>query len=151
MDLKAYREIIAFAIANEMEAQRFYADAAAKLSDPHLKEMFAQFAQEELRHRELLQRIAASETIARYFDAETDFKVAETVDKPKLSTAMKPADAIALAMKNEEEAMQQYTRLAEACQDAGQKKVFMDLAAMERGHKRKLETAFVDIGYPEVW
>lgn len=151
MDISAYRQIIDFAIANEMEAQRFYADASQKSSDPHLKAMFAQFAQEELRHRELLQRIAANETVARYFDGEADFKVSETVDKPKLSTAMKPAEAIALAMKNEEEAMRQYTRLAEACSDAQQKNVFLDLAAMERGHKRKLEAAFVDIGYPEVW
>jgi rubrerythrin len=31
------------------------------------------------------------------------------------------------------------------------KKLFYELAAMERGHKSKMESAFVDIGYPEVW
>jgi rubrerythrin len=30
-------------------------------------------------------------------------------------------------------------------------KIFLELAAMERDHKAKLEAAFVDIGYPEVW
>ena len=64
---------------------------------------------------------------------------------------MKPAEAIALAMKKEEEAIVQYTALAEDCPDAEKKKVFLDLAAMERGHKKKMEAAFVDIGYPEVW
>jgi len=64
---------------------------------------------------------------------------------------MKPADAIALAMKKEEEAMNLYLSLAESCKDEAQKQIFKDLAAMERGHKFKMEKAFVDIGYPEVW
>ena len=34
---------------------------------------------------------------------------------------------------------------------AEKKKIFLDLAAMEQGHKRKMEDAFVDIGFPEVW
>lgn len=32
-----------------------------------------------------------------------------------------------------------------------QKKIFLELAEMEREHKAKMESAFVDIGYPEVW
>ena len=64
---------------------------------------------------------------------------------------MKPADAIALAMKNEEEAMELYTWLAQGCDDPEQRRVFEDLAAMERDHKFKMENAFVDIAYPEAW
>ena len=41
-----------------------------------------------------------------------DYKVAETVDMPRLSLDMKPAEAIALAMKKEEEAMRMYLSLA---------------------------------------
>ena len=37
------------------------------------------------------------------------------------------------------------------CDDADKRQVFLDLAAMERDHKLKMETAFTDIGYPEVW
>ncbi|MCP3954519.1 MAG: rubrerythrin, partial [Desulfobacterales bacterium] len=54
-------------------------------------------------------------------------------------------------MKNEEDAMRQYQQMAAACDDPDKKRVFEDLAAMERGHKNKMEKAFVDIGYPEVW
>jgi rubrerythrin len=54
-------------------------------------------------------------------------------------------------MKKEEAAMLQYTNLAETCPEPDKKKVFLDLAAMERGHKLKMENAFVDIGFPEVW
>ena len=151
MNLNQYKEIIEFAIAGEIEAQEFYKVAANKINDPYLKEMFEQFAKDEKGHEKILKGILSKDTINEYFNESTDYKVAETVDTPKLSTDMKPADAIALAMKKEEEAMKQYTDLAEACLDPGQKKVFLDLAAMERGHKLKMEKAFVDIGYTEVW
>ena len=151
MNLSEYKDVIKFAMANEVEAQKFYADAAEKLANPALKKMFSQFAEEENRHREILKEIYVSNSIGDYFAEGTDHKVSEAVDEPELSMDMKPADAFALAMKKEEEAMVQYMALAEDCPDADKKKVFLDLAAMERGHKRKMEDAFVDIGYPEVW
>jgi rubrerythrin len=64
---------------------------------------------------------------------------------------MTPTDAFSLAMKKEETAMKHYTTLADGCTDPKQKQIFMDLAAMERDHKQKMESAFVDIGYPEIW
>jgi rubrerythrin len=151
MNLDQYKEIIEFAIAGEIEAQEFYKDAANKVSVPYLKDMFEKFAKEEKGHEKILKGILVKDTINQYFKESTDYKVAETVEKPKLSTDMKPLDAIAIAMKNEEEAMKQYTDLAEACLDPSQKKVFLDLAAMERGHKLIMEKAFVDIGYAELW
>ena len=151
MNETEYREIIATAIEGEIEAYNFYKEASGRVADPFLKKMFAEFAEEEQRHQTMLENIRRQTTFAGYFSSGTDFKVSETVDKPALSIDMKPADAIALAMKKEEEAMVQYTELAETCPDADKKKIFLDLAAMERGHKLKMETAFVDIGYPEVW
>lgn len=151
MNLSEYKDVIKFAMANEVGAQKFYADAAEKLSNPALKKMFTQFSEEEKRHREILKEIYVSNTIGDYFEEGTDYKVSGTVDEPELTMDMKPADAFALAMKKEEDAMVQYTALADECRDAEKKKVFLDLAAMERGHKRKMEDAFVDVGYPEVW
>jgi len=151
MELSEYKEVIKFAIANEIEAQKFYQDAADRVQDPHLKEMFTGFAAEEKRHEQILTGIISHESVGQYFHQGADFKVSETVDKPSLSIDMKPAEAIALAMKNEEEAMQQYQELADACSDPEKKQVFLDLAAMEKGHKLRMEKAFVDIGYPEVW
>jgi rubrerythrin len=151
MEQSQYKSIIEFAIANEIEAEEFYTDAAKKVIDPHLKKMFNELAYEEKRHRKILKGILARESIGRHFKESRDYKVAETIGKPKLSTDMKPVDAIALAMKNEEEAMKQYSVLADACSDPDLKNVFLDLSAMEREHKFKMEKAFVDIGYPEVW
>ena len=151
MGLTGYREIIAFAIKNEIEAKQFYADAAQKVSDSYIKQMFTDFSEEEKKHEQILTGMLVRESFDRYFTETRDYKVAESVDRPKLSIDMKPSEAIALAMKNEEEAMKLYTDLAEKCSDNETRKLFLDLAAMERGHKFKMEQSFVDIGYPEVW
>jgi len=151
MNLEKFKNILKFAIENEMEAQKFYEDAAGKLEDQNLKDIFIELAGEEKSHRETLKQIYMSNSIKHYFEASRDYKVSETVKKPEVSANMKPADAIALAMKNEEEAMRQYNEMADGCQDPETKKILLKLAAMEQNHKFKLENAFVDIGYPEVW
>ena len=86
-----------------------------------------------------------------FFNFEKDFKVSETIDMPEVNDNMDLKSAIGIAMKNEELAMKKYTALSENCDDPQLKKVFMDLAAMERDHKFKMENKFVDVAYPEVW
>jgi len=151
MNLSEYKDIIKQAIANEVEARKFYEDAAGTLADPYLKRLFTTLAEEEKKHRDILTKIYTSNTIDRYFSETRDYKVAETVDEPELSMDMKPADAFALAMKKEEAAMKQYNEMAALCDDEEKRQVFLDLAAMERDHKLKMEAAFTDVGYPEVW
>ncbi len=151
MILSEYKNIIKFAMENEVEAQKFYEEAAQKVQSTQLKEMFTDFAQEEKKHREILKQVYISNRMGDYFHEGQDYHIAEDVDLPVLSTNMKPADAIALAMKKEEAAMAQYTELADSCPEPDKKKVFLDLAAMERGHKLRMENAFIDIGFPEVW
>jgi rubrerythrin len=151
MDANTYDQIMRQAIQSEIDAQKFYADVAAKVNDNHLKKMFAGFVEEEKRHERILEGFRTRGAGHLHFKDAPDLKVAETVDAPSPSVDMKPADALALAMKNEEAAMKHYSELAAACSDAAQAAVFEELAAMERDHKRQMETAFVDVGYPEVW
>lgn len=151
MNQDEYKEIIKQAIANEVEARKFYEDASNALKDPYLKKLFASLAEEEKKHRDILTKIYTSDTVKTYFSEIRDYKVAETMDEPALSMDMQPADAFALAMTKEEAAMKQYTEMANLCDDAQKRPVFLDLAAMERDHKLKMESAFVEVGYPEVW
>ena len=87
MKLNEYKDIIKQAIANEVEAKKFYEDAANTLKDPHLKKLFASLAEEEKKHRDILTKIYTSNTMDRYFSESRDYKVAETVDEPELSMA----------------------------------------------------------------
>lgn len=151
MNRSQYDTILKNAIQSEIAAQKFYQAAADKMKDAFLKDLFLGFVQEEKKHQTILEGFQASMPEALPFDEKRDYHVAETSPDPVVSPDMTPTDAFALAMKKEEEAMKHYTNLASGCTDAKQKEIFLELAAMERAHKQKMESAFVDIGYPEVW
>jgi rubrerythrin len=151
VDQKTYQQILEDAIQGEIEAQKFYLAVAEKTQNAFLKELFLSLSEEEKRHRKILENFRDKPTRTIHFTKVPDFHVAETIETPELSLEMRPQDAIALAMKKEQAAMEHYTQLADACTDPDQKKIFLELAAMERGHKNRMEAAFVDIGYPEVW
>ena len=80
-----------------------------------------------------------------------DYKITETQDMPTLSIQMKPAEAIAIAMKREQQATELYRSLANNAINQTIKEALENLANMEMGHKHKLENAFVEVGYPEVF
>lgn len=152
MDLATYKQVISEAIAAEIDAKEFYEKVAGKIKDSYLAELFTTFANEEGKHETILTGILNREQMdTSYFDFEKDFKVAETIDMPEVNEKMDLKSAIGIAMKNEELAMKKYMALAENCDDKPLKKVFQDLAAMERDHKFKMEEYFVDVAYPEVW
>lgn len=145
------RSIIDFAVENEIEAYEFYRDAAEKVDDDFLKETFQDLASEELEHKKFLQEFLVSEVEEIKLKEFSDYKISETIDKPELSVAMKFSDAIALAIKNEEEAMFMYQSLAEACVDEEHEKLFTGLMDMEQMHKAKLEEIYLNVAYGEVW
>ena len=151
MDKNQFDEALIYAISNEVEAEEFYRDVSDKMADPFLKDLFLRLSKEEKTHQRILEGFRGKAPEAFHFKEVPDYNVSANVARPKLTTDLKPAEAFALAMKNEEEAMNQYLRLAESTTDAEMKKVFSELAAMEREHKFAMEKAFVDIGYPEVW
>jgi rubrerythrin len=146
-----YQDIIEQAIAAEIEAAQFYLEVSQKTGNDYLKDLFLTFSEEEKKHREILERFRDDPSMAISFEKVPDFHVSETVDEPALSIDMTPTEAIALAMKKEETAMLQYSQMAESSTNPKHKEIFLELAAMERGHKAKMESAFVDIGYPEIW
>jgi rubrerythrin len=150
MKTDEFKKIITFAVANEIEAYEFYKGVADKSKDAGLKKTFAELADEEAKHRKFLEGLTSGKE-PMHFDETKDYKVAESIEKPKLSLSMKPSDAIALALKNEQEAMDMYTEMANCSTDDEQKKMFQSLATMERGHKVKLEDTFTNMAFPEAW
>ncbi len=151
MDAEQFETIIQNAIEGEIEARDFYAAAAEKVADAAVKEIFAQLSRQEDGHRHRLQTFKSDPMAKVEFKRVTDYGVAEEQDWPKLSLAMKPADAIGLSIKKEQAAMESYQALAASMENEEFKKLFTELAEMERGHKVSLEKLFVNVAYPEDW
>jgi rubrerythrin len=151
MDIEAYRKILSLAISREIESYTFYRATADKVHDPNLKKLFAELAGEESKHRELLMGFLARPPKSLKFDTAKDYKVADSLKSPPLSPDLKPIDGMVLAIQKELEAMQMYTQLAARSVDTDQKKIFQELASMERGHKARLEDIYTNMAFPEAW
>jgi len=147
-----YKEILEMAINNEVEAYEFYKQAVAKSKDTNLKSIFTELAEEELKHKKTLEGFLRNEELELKFHVGgPDYKIAETIELPKLSPDMSFADGVALAIKKEQEARDMYLQFAAASKDEITKVTFLELAKMELGHKVKLEELYNNAAYNEVW
>jgi rubrerythrin len=151
MDAEEYRSIISNAIEREIEAYTFYRTVREKVTDENLKSLFNELAGEESQHRKTLEGFLIKEPAKLGFNTKRDYKVAETLESPPLSADLKPLDGLVLAIRKELDAMQMYTQLAGLSVDPEQIELFESLAAMERGHKARLEDIYTNMAFPEAW
>ncbi len=151
MTPEEYKQIISDAINNEVEAYTFYQKVSEKVNDANLKKLFGELAGEEKGHREYLQGLLSRDISSLGFSSTKDYKVGDSIPTPPLTPDMKPVDGLVVAIKKELAAMQMYTQLANASGDPEVKKLFTDLATMERGHKTRLEDIYVNTAFAETW
>ncbi|HNR13717.1 MAG TPA: ferritin family protein [Thermodesulfobacteriota bacterium] len=143
--------ILNAAIKREEEAYKFYKDVAERMDNKAVREAFQQFAEDELGHKDFLKNCLKDPSLLKNLPVPKDYKVAEATEAPLLSVDMKPADAMALAMKKEQEAAEFYLKLAKTAVNSQYQEAFRGLANMELDHKTRIEALFVGIGYPEVF
>ncbi|MBN1620755.1 ferritin family protein [candidate division WOR-3 bacterium] len=151
MNQEKYSEILKMAINNEIEAYEFYIGASQKVGNSNMKSIFSDLALEEKNHRSILENHLKNSSKPLVFKEGPDYRVSESVELPPLNAEMKPSEAMALAMKKEEEAMNLYEDFAKVSADTEQAQTFINLANMEKGHKAKLEEIFTNMAFPEDW
>ncbi|MBN1326578.1 MAG: ferritin family protein [Candidatus Cloacimonetes bacterium] len=152
MNQDQFEKLIDIGIKREKEAHEFYRFAESKVNDKAIRSIFHQLAEEELNHKKILEKFRNNpELPARIKAPDVNYFLAEETDLPDLNDKMTPAQALALAMKKEQQAVQFYQKLAENSSDPDVKNICLDIASMELGHKQKLENAYVDIAYVEAF
>jgi len=151
MNQDEFKKIISNAITQEVEAFTFYSSVSEKAKDESLKKLFKSLADDEEKHKRTLEGYLTRSADRMHFSASVDYKVADALPTPPLTPDLKPVDGLVIAIKKELEAMQMYTQLANASAEDEQKKVFLELASMERGHKSRLEDVYTNMAFPEAW
>jgi rubrerythrin len=151
MKLEEYKKILLDAIDKEVDAYAFYISLSEKVKDSALKTVFQDLAKEETYHRKTLQEYLNGTRKQLKFDEVKDYHLSDLIEKPKPSMDLKPLEGLQVAIKREEEAMQMYENFAAASIDPDQKKVFEELAKMERGHKVRLEDIYTNSAFAEAW
>jgi len=130
-----------FAIAKEEQAETFYREWADKARIPGVKTLFAELAAMERAHAEKLRQATPSTLIAAP-DTPSDLRLSELLVDIEASPSMSLQEAMIVAMKREEAAVELYERLATLGGDA--QPIFQALAEEERSHKHRLEMEYDD-------
>jgi rubrerythrin len=146
MDFNDLKEIIEFAIEMEKEAVSFYEDVSARQEFSDARKMFKDFANEERKHRALLEGFLKGEsTIADYhFEWIPDMKRSNYLVDIPYEKGMSYADILRLAMKREEKSLALYNKLAAEIDDKEMQQIFKMLSQEEAKHKLGLETLYDD-------
>jgi rubrerythrin len=142
MEEKDFKEVITFAIRKEAEAYNLYKTYAQLVKTPGLNKMFEELAQQEQKHREILEGVQKKDVSAYRLKKIPDLKIGDFVDNEEFSPDMDYASALRLAIKREEFAVRLYSLMAERADDPELQKLFSVLAQEESKHKLRLETEY---------
>lgn len=143
--MKNVDEILDFAIQREQEAHDFYMDLAKKLDRPGMKEIFTQYAGEELGHKRKLEGVKSGKRLLPAKDKVLNLKIAEYTVDVNPNDELDYQKALILAMKREKASFKLYSDLAASVADADLKQTFFALAQEEAKHKLRFEVEYDDV------
>ena len=135
-------EILDFAMNEEQLAVDFYTELAENAQTDDMREVFTEFAEEEIKHKMRLMKIKEEGFYTLEKEEIQDLKIAEFVVSVKPSTNMTYEEALILAMKKEKAAFKLYTRLSESTEDENLRNLMLALAQEEAKHKLRFEIEY---------
>jgi len=142
MDLSNFNEVIRFAIRKEQDSVTMYDTYANKSENPGTKRMFQELAEEEKRHKKLLEEATQKHVQDYKLTDVPDLKISEYSEDEEFRSDMSFQEALLLAIKKEEKAHNLYNNLVAGTENPQLKKLFQALAQEEAKHKLKLETEY---------
>lgn len=141
-EFKSIEDILDFAINNEQNAVNFYTELAENAANPEMKEVFVQFAKEEMGHKARLLNVKSTGQFKLPVDKVLDLKIADYLVDVKPYPGMTYQEALILAMKREKNAFKLYLNLAEQAPTVDLQKLFSSLAQEESKHKLRFEIEY---------
>jgi rubrerythrin len=143
-DFQSIDDILDFAIENEQAAVDFYNALAVNSRNDEMKQIFTQFAKEEMGHKSKLLKLKTEGTFKVQQNNVLDLKMSDYLVDIEPKPNMSYEEALVLAMKREKSAFKLYTRLSEKVDNPGLKKIFQSLAVEESKHKLRFEIEYDD-------
>ncbi len=143
-EFDSINDILDFAIDEEQKAVDFYTELAGKSTSDEMRQVFNEFAQEEVQHKARLTGIREQGLFEITFEKVADLKIADYVVNVKPSPEMTYRDALVMAMNKEKAAFRLYTNLAERAPTEQLRDLFLSLAQEESKHKLRFEIEYDD-------
>lgn len=138
----SFEDILIFAIGAEQEAADFYMRLAGQSLSIEMKQVFNQYAYEELGHKSRLMKIR--ENGLTEFPAEQlkDLIINDYLVEADPGPSMTYTEVLALAIKKEKAAFRLYLDLASKALTEETKALFNSLALEESKHKQRFELEY---------
>ncbi len=141
-DFKNINDILDFAIKREQEAVDFYTNLSSKARNEEMKEVFKEFAMEEVKHKARLQKIKDEGIFEISEEKVLDLKISDYTDNVTPSPELSYEEALRLAMNKEKAAYKLYMKLSTKTDNQNLKEVFLSLAQEESKHKLRFEIEY---------
>ena len=135
-------EILDYAIDQEQQAADFYTDLARRAEKAGMKQVLLDFAEEEKRHKAVLEEVKTGERELSPEQEVLDLKISDYLVEVDTGDDISYQDALIVAMKRERAAFELYSDMAEKVPESHLKDVFVGLAKEEAKHKLFFESEY---------
>jgi len=142
--MTTFDSILDFAIEEEQKAVEFYSELAGQASSDEMREVFEEFAQEEVKHKMKLMEVKETGITNMPPENVADLQIADYIVNVKASPNMSYQDALVVAMNKEKAAFRLYTSLSDRSSNTVLKELFAALAQEESKHKLRFEVEYDD-------
>lgn len=135
-------DILEFAIAQEQRAIDFYSELAKEARSREMKEVFLEFAGEEMKHKQRLMKIREEGVFTMPKQQVADLKISDYIVSAEPTPGMSYEETLVIAMKREKAAFKLYMNLSDRAPNEDLKNVFLSLAMEESRHKLRFELEY---------
>ena len=134
-------DILDFAIRNEQDAVDFYSKYA-DLVRKEMKDLFLEFAQEEIKHKTRLMKIKEEKTFTFSPEKIYSMNLSDYTTSGNFTMDLSYQDALILAMLKEKAAFKLYMNLSQKADVPYLQELFLSLAQEESKHKLRFELEY---------
>jgi rubrerythrin len=144
-DRTVIEQVLNFAIEEEQAAADFYTQLAARSKTPGMRDVFEEFAREEMGHKAKLEAVKQSGEFIPAAKQPVDLKIGDYLEDVEPSPNLDYRAALVLAMKKEKAAFKLYSDLAATAPNEALERTFLALAQEEAKHKLRFEIEYDDL------
>jgi rubrerythrin len=144
-NFKSVDELLDFAVAKEEDSACFYTNLAQRMQKPAMRQVFEEFAKEELGHKAKLLAVKREKLLAPAEQRVQDLRIADYLVEEEVRDDMEYDGALRLAMQQEKASFKLYMHLATATDNARLRGTLLNLAQEEAKHKLRFEIEYDDV------
>ncbi len=145
------KEVLEQAIQKEIMSRFLYISLRQRVKNQSSRDAFQSLAEQEEKHQQILEDYEHGKIKdgALHTGMIVDYKIAEYLNQPDISPNMELKEVFLLAANREKASHDLYASLSAIHPNGQAKHLLDDLAAQELQHKRRVESLYTEVAFPQ--